>query len=52
MGHLRIKANECCYKEKDRKLKEQFINGMNDDDMMTKVIRKVNKKSVMLVQEG
>ena len=31
MDHLRIKANKCDYKEKDRRLKEKFINDINDD---------------------
>ena len=39
MGNLRIKANECVYKDKDRRIKEQFINSMNDDDMMAEIIR-------------
>ena len=34
MGHLRIKANKFGYKEKDKRLKEQFINSLNDADMM------------------
>ena len=37
MDHLRIKANEYSYKEKDRKFKEQFPNGINDY-MMTEII--------------
>ena len=37
MGDLRIKANECKCKERERRLKEQFINEINDD-MMTKFI--------------
>ena len=36
--HLRIKGNECGYKLKDRRLKEQFINGINVDDMTTEII--------------
>ena len=35
MGHLRIKANKRKYKERDRRLKEQFTNRINDDDVMT-----------------
>ena len=38
IGHLRITASKCGYKGKDRRLKEQFINGINDGDMMTKII--------------
>ena len=37
MGCLRMKTNESNYKEKDRRLKEQFINGINDE-MMTEII--------------
>ena len=37
MGHLRIKENECIYKEKED-TKDQFINGISDDDMMTEII--------------
>ena len=37
-GCLIIKANECSYNEKNRRLREQFINGINDDDMMTKIV--------------
>ena len=40
MDYIRIKAYVCRYKGKDRRLKEQFINSINDDDMMT------NKKVV------
>ena len=38
MGNLRSKANKCGYKGKERTLKEQFINSINDDDMMTDII--------------
>ena len=42
MGHLRVKANECKYEERDRRLKTiQFINGINDD-MMTEIIRELS----------
>ena len=34
-----MKGTECRYKEKDRLLKQQFKNGINDDDMKTKIIR-------------
>ena len=33
MGLLKTKAKESGYKEKDRRLKEQFINGINDDNI-------------------
>ena len=37
---MRFKANECKYKEGDRKLKKQFITGINGNDMITKMITK------------
>ena len=40
MGCLRIKANKSGYKEKNRRLKEQFLNDINDD-MVTKIIREL-----------
>ena len=39
MDHLRKKTNEGHYKEKYRRLKEQFINGKNNEYMMTKIRR-------------
>ena len=39
MGCLRVKANECEYKRRDRRLKEQFMNGISNDDMMTEIIK-------------
>ena len=42
MGYLKIKVKECTYEERDRRLKEQFINGVNDNDMMTEIIRYLN----------
>ena len=38
MDHLRIKENECGYQDKDRRIEEQFINDINDDGVMTKII--------------
>ena len=38
---LWIKANECRYREKDRRLKEQSINGTNNDSMMTEIVREL-----------
>ena len=40
MGCLRKNGNECGYKEKDRRLKRQFIDGINDDKM-TELIKKM-----------
>ena len=33
MEHLRVKANECEYKDRYRRLKEQLINGINHDEI-------------------
>ena len=41
MEHLKIKADECGYKERDIRLKEQLINGINDNYMMTQIIKEV-----------
>ena len=41
MGYLRIKANKHGYKDKDIRLKEQFINGINDHDMMTEIMKEL-----------
>ena len=38
MDHLRIKANNCSYKEKDKSLKEQFINDIMDDDIIAGIL--------------
>ena len=38
MHQLRIKANEYEYREKDRYIKNQFINGINDDMMIAEII--------------
>ena len=29
---LRIKVNKCGYRGEDRRIKEKFINGINDDE--------------------
>ena len=34
IGRLRIMTVECNYQELDKQLKEQFIHGMNDKDML------------------
>ena len=41
IGHLRIKGNHCGYKEKDRGLKGQFVNGINDDNTMAEVMNEL-----------
>ena len=39
MDRLRIAAIDFNYKEIDRKLKEQFIHGLNDNGMMVEIIK-------------
>ena len=41
MGRLRLPAVECNYKEIDRQLNEQFIHGLNDNDMLAEIIREL-----------
>ena len=41
MGRLRITAAECSYQELDRQLKEQFIHGLNDKDMLGEIIKEL-----------
>ena len=43
MGRLRLAAVQCNYKEVDRQLKEQFIQRLNDNDMLGEIIRKLTK---------
>ena len=38
MGRLRVKPVEYKYIENDRGMKEQFINGLNDDSMLVEII--------------
>ena len=38
-------AAECNYKEIDCQLKEQFIHGLNDKNMLDEVIRELTTKS-------
>ena len=45
MGRLSMAAAECGYKEIDRQLKEQFIHGLNDKDMLGKIIKELTTKS-------
>ena len=39
----RVRTNGCDYKEKDRRLKEQFINGITDDDTMTEIKKRATE---------
>ena len=47
---LRLNANECKYKERGRRLEEHFINRINDDDMLTEIIKELSviKKKLMI----
>ena len=39
----RTVAVECIYQEIDRQLKEQFMHGLNDEEMPAEIIRKLTK---------
>ena len=41
MDRLQTKVAECEYREPDRLLMEQFIDGPNDDDMTDDILREV-----------
>ena len=43
MDRLRIAAIECTYTGLDRQLKEQFIYGLYDSEMLAEIIRKLTK---------
>ena len=43
MGRLWLSAVECNYRELDRQLKEQFIHGLNDTDMLGEIIQELTK---------
>ena len=43
MGRLWLSVIECNYKALDRQLKEQFIHGLNDTDMLGEIIRELTK---------
>ena len=43
MGRLQLAAVECNYKEIDRKLKEEFIHGLNDTQMSIEIICELTK---------
>ena len=44
MGRLCLKAAECNYKEHDSWLKEQFIGGINDEEITQELIRAYHLK--------
>ena len=43
MGRLRLATGECSYQEIDRQIKDQFIYGLNDTDMLAEIIRQLTK---------
>ena len=43
MGRLRLVVVECNYREVDRQFKEQFIHGLNDNDMLAEIFRELTK---------
>ena len=38
---MRVKVTECEYKEWNRRLWEQFINGINDQHMLPEIIKEL-----------
>ena len=42
-GRLRLSAIEFNYKELERQLKEQFIHGLNDTDMLGEITWELTK---------
>ena len=53
MGRIRTAVVECKNKGVDRQLKQQFIYGLNDDEMSTEIIRELTKceKNVIIPSE-
>ena len=45
MGRLCVAAVECNYQEKDRQLKEQFIDSLNDKHMLEEIIKEITATS-------
>ena len=43
ISRLRTAAVKCNYKEIDRQLKEQFIHGLNDEEMLAEIITELTK---------
>ena len=39
MGRLHIKTTDCKYKDYDRRLKEQFINGLDNENIVEEIIK-------------
>ena len=43
MGRIQLAAIECNYKQLDRQLKEQFIHGVDDAEMLKETIKELTK---------
>ena len=43
MGRLNLAAVDCNYKDIDGQLKEHFIHGINDNEMLAEIIREITK---------
>ena len=43
MGRLWLLAIECNYKELDKQLKEQFVHGLKDSEMLGEIIKELTK---------
>ena len=43
MGRLWLSTIECNYNELDRQLKEQFIHGLNDTNMLAEIIKELTE---------
>ena len=45
LERVRLAANECEYQEQDRQVREQFICGINDEHMHSKIISQIKARS-------
>lgn len=43
IGRFGITTIECSYKELDRQSKAQFINGLNNSEILAEIIRELTK---------
>ena len=48
MGRLRTAVVKCNYKEIDRQLKEQFIHGLNDEEMLVEINNNIYSKNMLI----
>ena len=45
MKRVRLETEECEYIEQDRQIKDQFICGLDDEVMQTKIMSEIKAKS-------